>query len=203
MALAFLGVFSVAKAGAESVDFGSGACDNGYVGLNENEQLPENAQWVAGMGGISVYVDNVSPGVSSVWWVDKGTDTVKKVCVTNPEAPAQWSRMTELTSNAVEVPIDDVASAQQVWICPGDGHKIIVQGCPDARNEWTYLIDVDTLRAWQFPSQEGVVSIDDKDGEIILASYGYDEDGRYSFDRAYSADGKFIRMVGDKEREEW
>ena len=37
--------------------------------------------------------------------------------------------------------------------------------------------------------------------EIIAASYGYDDDGRYSVNKAYSLEGKFLRTVGNKERE--
>jgi hypothetical protein len=46
-----------------------------------------------------------------------------------------------------------------------------------------------------------VVSLDQEKKEIIAASYGYDDDGRYSIKKAYSLDGKFLRIVGDKERE--
>ena len=37
--------------------------------------------------------------------------------------------------------------------------------------------------------------------EITLASYSYDDDGRYSFTRVYSLDGKFLRRTGEIERE--
>ena len=51
------------------------------------------------------------------------------------------------------------------------------------------------------PSTEGVVSLDWEKKEIIAASYGYDDEGRYSVNKAYSLDGKFLRRVGEKERE--
>ena len=47
----------------------------------------------------------------------------------------------------------------------------------------------------------GVISLDTDKKEIIAASYGYDSDGRYTVDKAYSVEGKFLRIVGDKERE--
>ena len=55
--------------------------------------------------------------------------------------------------------------------------------------------------AIQLPSTEGVVSLDLEKKEIIAASYGYDDDGRYSVNKAYSLDGKFLRKVGGKVRE--
>ena len=36
---------------------------------------------------------------------------------------------------------------------------------------------------------------------LTLIAYGYDEGGRYSVKKVYSIDGKFLRMLGDKERE--
>jgi hypothetical protein len=37
--------------------------------------------------------------------------------------------------------------------------------------------------------------------DSVAASYGYDDDGRYSVNKAYSLDGKFLREVGGKVRE--
>ena len=48
---------------------------------------------------------------------------------------------------------------------------------------------------------EGVVSLDWEKKEIVAACYGYDDDGRYSVNKAYSLDGKFLRQIGEKERE--
>ena len=44
------------------------------------------------------------------------------------------------------------------------------------------------------------MSLDWEKKEIIAASYGYDDDGRYSLNKAYSLDGKFLRKVGGKVR---
>ncbi len=139
--------------------------------------------------------------VRSVWLVDESVGTAKKICTTNPMAPTQWSRMTGMNANAVEVPIDMIAAADNAKFAPGDISKIIVEGCPDARNIWTYIIDTKTNRVLQFPTTEGIVLLDWDSKEIVLASYGYDEDGRYTYNRTYSLDGKFLRMVGGKERE--
>jgi hypothetical protein len=103
-------------------------------------------------------------------------------------------------SDAVEVPIDQIAIASKAYVTPYG--KVIVEGCPDARNVWTYIIAPDKGTAKQFPSTEGVMEIDWEKEEIILASYGYDiELGRYTYNRAYSVDGKFIRVASEKETE--
>ena len=139
--------------------------------------------------------------VKSVWLTNKRTGKVFRVCVTNPMAEAQWGKMNSDQADAVDVPLSQIAAADKAMIAPGDDVKIIVEGCPDGRNIWTYIIDPYTGTAKQLPSSEGVVSLDLDKKEIIAASYGSDSDGRYSVKKAYSVEGKFLRIVGDKERE--
>ena len=139
--------------------------------------------------------------VRSVWLADERTGTVIKVCVTNPMAEVQWSKMSSKDADGVSVALTQIAAADKAMIAPGDVSKVIVEGCPDGRNIWTYIIDPYQGTAIQLPSTEGVVSLDWEKKEIIAASYGYDDDGRYTVNKAYSLDGKFFRMVGGKERE--
>ena len=109
--------------------------------------------------------------------------------------------MTDEEANAIDVPFSQIAAADKAMIAPGDVNKVIVEGCPDGRNIWTYIIDPYIGIAKQLPSSEGVVSVDWGKKEITAASYGYDEGGRYSVKKVYSIDGQFLRRVGDKERE--
>ena len=139
--------------------------------------------------------------VRSVWLADERTGTVIKVCVTNPMAEVQWSKMSSKDADGVSVALTQIAAADKAMIAPGDVSKVIVEGCPDGRNIWTYIIDPYQGTAIQLPSTEGVVSLDWEKKEIIAASYGYDDDGRYTVNKAYSLAGKFLRMVGGKERE--
>ena len=139
--------------------------------------------------------------VRSVWLADERTGTVIKVCVTNPMAEVQWSKMSSKDADGVSVALTQIAVADKAMIAPGDVSKVIVEGCPDGRNIWTYIIDPYQGTAIQLPSTEGVVSLDWEKKEIIAASYGYDDDGRYTVNNAYSLAGKFLRMVGGKERE--
>ena len=139
--------------------------------------------------------------VRSVWLADERTGTIIKVCVTNPMAEVQWSKMSSKEADGVSVALTQIAAADKAMIAPGDVSKVIVEGCPDGRNIWTYIIDPYQGTAIQLPSTEGVVSLDWEKKEIIAASYGYDDDGRYTVNNAYSLAGKFLRMVGGKERE--
>lgn len=139
--------------------------------------------------------------IKSVWLADERSGTVVKVCVTNPMADAQWDKMSAKDADAVRVPLTQIAAADKAMIAPGDVRKVIVEGCPDGRNIWTYIIDPYKGTARQLPSSEGVTNLDWEKKEIIAASYGYDADGRYSVKKVYSLDGKYLRMEGEKERE--
>ncbi len=139
--------------------------------------------------------------VKSVWLANEKSGTVVKVCVTNPMAEAQWDKMSSSNAGGISVPLTQIAAADKAMIAPGDVRKVIVEGCPDGRNIWTYIIDPYEGTALQLPSSEGVQSLDPGKKEIVAVSYGYDDDGRYSVSKAYSLDGKFLRDVGEKERE--
>ena len=172
-------------------------------------QIPKTAVRVDSYFQYAVYVnvDQPSSGegevdeVRSVWLANERMGTARKVCVTNPMAPVQWERMKGKNPDAVSVPLSQIAAAERAWVAPGDVSKVIVEGCPDSRNIWTYIIDPYEHTALQLPSTEGVQNLDWEKKEITLASYSYDEDGRYSFKRVYSLDGKFLRRTGEIERE--
>ena len=178
--------------------------------LNIDDQMPETAvRQPDAHFQYAVYINEEKPAsgegemdaVKSVWLCNERSGTVIKVCETNPMADALWSKMTDEEANAIDVPFSQIAAADKAMIAPGDVNKVIVEGCPDGRNIWTYIIDPYIGIAKQLPSSEGVVSVDWEKKEITAASYGYDEGGRYSVKKVYSIDGQFLRRVGDKERE--
>ena len=137
--------------------------------------------------------------VYSIWLADERTGTVRKICETNPKAEAQWDKMQGEKADGAKVGLNQIVSAEKAWIAPGDVSKVIVEGCPDGRNEWTYIIDTDAKTAIQLPSTEGVANLDAEKKEIIVVSYGYySEGGRYSFLSAYDTNGKFLRMASGK-----
>ena len=145
--------------------------------------------------------ENELDGIKSVWLADESAGKAIKVCVTNPMAEPQWEKMTDKDANAVSVPLTQIAAADKAMIIPGDAVKLIVEGCPDGRNIWTYIIDPVKGTALQLPSSEGVQNLDKEKKEIIASTYGYDDDGRYSVSKVYSFEGKFLRDTGEKERE--
>lgn len=53
------------------------------------------------------------------------------------------------------VPIDSILTTRRVFIYNYDPLQLIVQGCPDCRNEFNYFIDVDSRKAWYVPANSG------------------------------------------------
>ena len=145
--------------------------------------------------------DNLA-GRYTVWVADERWETLRKVLTTNPTASAPWDQMTGKNADGVEVPIHLIATASSASYASEDLSKIVVEGCPDGRNTWTYIIDLLKHTAIQLPSTEGVQEIDMDKGEIIAASYGYyPEGGRYTVNKAYSLEGKFLRQTSDPQPE--
>lgn len=143
-------------------------------------------------------------GLYTVWVVDERWDQLRRVLTTNPTAAPAWDQMQGKNANGVEVPIHLVAVASSAQYASSDYRKIVVEGCPDGRNIWTYIIDLVDRTAIQLPSTEGVQEIDMDKSEIIAASYGYypaPDYGRYTINKAYSLEGKFLRQVGEPQPE--
>ena len=96
--------------------------------------------------------------------------------------------------NGIKVAIDQIAAGDclNTLFIPWDAGKIFVEGCPDGRNVWSYVIDMSTKEAIQLPTNEGLVAIDPEKQEIHMSNYQYaPEGGRYSIERVYSIDGRF------------
>lgn len=143
-------------------------------------------------------------GLYTVWLADERSGTLRKVLTTNPTAAPAWDQMTQKNANGVEVPMHLIGAASSAKFASKDARKIVVEGCPDARNVWTYIVDLDKRTAIQLPSTEGVQEINMDKGEIIAASYGYypaPDYGRYTVNKAYSLDGKFLRQTSEPQPE--
>lgn len=172
-------------------------------------ELPKTAEEQDRQGRLVLYVnveqeptEDESTGIYSVWMADEKAGKACKILTTNPTAGGLWDEMED--KNAAPTEMHLIAAAERAFFASKDGKKVIVQGCPDGRNYWTYIIDTEKRTAKQYPSTEGVQSIDLDKGEVILASYGYypaPDYGRYTVNNAYTIDGKFLRQVGEPETE--
>lgn len=170
-------------------------------------ELPKTAVMQERLSNFVLYVneetkpnEDETAGCYTVWLADERSDKLFRVLLTNPTAAAPWEELQQ-KKGGVEVPMHLIGTASSAKFASKDGSKIVVEGCPDARNIWTYIIDLEKHTAIQLPSTEGVQEIDVNKGEIIVASYGYypaPDYGRYTYNEAYSLNGKFLRQTSEK-----
>jgi hypothetical protein len=128
--------------------------------------------------------------IRSLWLYERKTGRVDSLLTTNPYAELRWSNM---NGSPVEVPLTQIAAADKVCFVPGHPQLLLVEGCPEARNIWTYIIDLEKKTARQFPSTEGLLSFAASGDTLVLGAYRYHEEGgRYSVARTYTLDGRLV-----------
>lgn len=95
----------------------------------------------------------------------------------------------------VEVPIDSITAISCVFIYNDAPLQLIVQGCPDCRNEFSHFIDVEKRKAWYVPANSGYVG-GTEEGYMIFRSYRYVSDpdiaGRYTFLQIFDENGLMV-----------
>ena len=94
------------------------------------------------------------------------------------------------------VPIDSILVTSKVSIYNNDPLQLIVEGCPDMRNEFSYFIDVPSRKAWYVPANQGYVGHTSEEGYMIFQSYRYVSDpdiaGRYTFLQLFDETGNMV-----------
>lgn len=98
-------------------------------------------------------------------------------------------------SEFVEVPIDSILALSRAYIWNENPLQIIVEGCPDARNEFSYFIDVPSRKAYWIPANSGFIG-GTEEGYMIFRSYRYVSDpdiaGIYTFLQVFNKDGEMV-----------
>lgn len=125
----------------------------------------------------------------SMWVVDKKSGDITHVLNTNDEVEPRWEQMSG--GRGVNVPIDEIAigDCYNCFFIPWDHNYVFIEGCPDGRNVWSYVIDFKDEVAFQFPSNSGIYKIDPDNRVLHMSSYEYyPEGGRYTLVRTYTID---------------
>ena len=94
------------------------------------------------------------------------------------------------------MPIDSILVTSRVTIYNYYPLQLIVAGCPDMRNEFSYFIDVDKRKAWYVPANQGYIGSTSEEGYMIFQSYRYVSDpdiaGRYTFLQIFDETGNMV-----------
>lgn len=99
-------------------------------------------------------------------------------------------------NNFCPISIDSIYVTDMVTIYNNDPLQLIVEGCLDMRNEFSYFIDVPSRRAWYVPANGGYVGCIAVEHCMIFQSYRYvsdpDRAGRYTFLQIYDYNGVMV-----------
>ena len=95
----------------------------------------------------------------------------------------------------VEVPIDSLLALSRAHILHENPLQIIIEGCPDMRNIFSYFIDVPSRKAYWVPANSGFMG-GTEEGYMVFQSYRYVSDpeiaGRYTFLQVYDEKGEMV-----------
>ena len=95
----------------------------------------------------------------------------------------------------IPISMDSITWISRAYIWELNPLKIIVEGTPDQRNDFSYFIDFENNRAWYIPSNNGFIG-GTEEGYMIFRSYRYVSDpeigGRYTFLQIFNEEGVMV-----------
>lgn len=163
------------------------ACENDDYIVFLNEEAKEDS--IEGLPAIRQV---------SLWTYNKKTKSGKKVLLSHPDIGGCWYFSMK---DAIRVPLDSIPTINRVTILswPDEPLKLLVEGCHDYRNMYSYIIDADSAEALLLPTNSGMVGISTEDGLLIMQSYAYyDEGGRYNVIEAFDDKGNRVSSMEAK-----
>lgn len=169
--------------------------------------IPIKAQFADENDYYEVYVNEEIPAKDwmdvakvSIWLYNKSTKKSSKLLTTVKPESFWWYQSDG--EQGFNYPIDSITAVHK--IIPVDSTILIVEGCPDNRNLFSYIIDIPERKATYIPCNSGIVGFTSEEGLIIGQSYRYVSDpdiaGRYSYIQVFDWDGNQVAAL-DLERE--
>lgn len=179
-------------------------------------QLPVDAKKAAEGFGIVAYIQPVGNGemaaINAVWVTDDKGGNAMRICLSNENSPKEYA----WKGDGQRCLTKDILAADEVHVVK-DSQKndlyLVVSGCPDMRNIYSYLISIDIkslkqetcsngeLACLHIPASENYEGYDEKNNTIAFYTYGYyEEGGRYRVKVNYDFNGKLISK-GEPENE--
>lgn len=137
--------------------------------------------------------DQYDVDVVALWVKDKETGTQTKLLQTVRPNGGAW--YVADGKNFIPAPIDSINTIYNAYIYSRDPLRIIVEGCPDMRNIYSYFIDVPSRKAWYVPANSGYLVTTADQGYMIFQSYRYGPDGiggRYTFLQVFNDEGEMV-----------
>lgn len=130
----------------------------------------------------------------AIWIKNKKTD--KKTKLYQTVRPDWHAWYIADGNNFCPISIDSIYVTDMVTIYNNDPLQLIVEGCPDMRNEFSYFIDVPSRKAWYVPANFGYVGCTALEHCMIFQSYRYVSDpdvaGRYTYLQIFDNKGVMV-----------
>lgn len=138
--------------------------------------------------------DEYDVPVCALWIRDKTTGVEKKLLQSvRPEWHCYYMSDGD---KCIDIPIDIITAISKVFIINDNPLQLIVEGVPDCRNVFSYIIDVDQYTAKFVPANSGFLGMTEEEGYLIFSSYRYVSDpeiaGRYTFLQVFDDNGVMV-----------
>ena len=142
------------------------------------------------MGG-----DIYESDVTSVWVYMKETDQAKKLLTTTKDN-GEWE---SIDAKAKVVKPSSIHAVDEVKIPPYADNKLLIQGCPDNRHVFSYLVDLKSNEFLLLPTTQGVLGFTSEEGYLVAQSYQYRDDpevaGRFTVISILNDKGKVLKTI--------
>lgn len=130
----------------------------------------------------------------------KTRQLTKLLTTTEPEGYKWYNPAGE---NASKCLLTDIHSIYYARLFPY-AKKLLVTGCFDSRNEFSYIIDLDDKSVMLLPTNSGFIGFTSEEGYAVMQSYAYnsgvDENGepkggRHTVLSVFDENGRFISSI--------
>lgn len=136
--------------------------------------------------------DDFDIPVVSLWTYNKSYKKSSKLLTTVKPEKFFWYLPDDY--KGFDVPINSINAIHTVT--PVDSTRIIIQGVPDLRNTFSYIIDIPNKKAIYIPCNAGIIGFTSEENLIIGQSYRYVSDpeiaGRYTYIQIFDWDGNQV-----------
>lgn len=162
-----------------------------------------NMELLASIDSIEIYRELIKEPLTmkqlsryNVYKINKETGNKSKILTTND--PYSYKNFDMQAKRFVEVCIDSIPFVSTASIIELNPLKVILEGCPDSRNEYSFLVDVDKNRAYYVPAVSGYLG-PLEEGLLVFRSYAYntgvDAAGRHTILKIFNLEGKFLDSI--------
>lgn len=165
-----------------------------------HEADSDNLEILAETDNIALYREIIDPPKDeydiavSILWMEKKSSG-EKTEILRTVRPDWFCWYIPDGSEFFEVPIDSIFALSSAYIWHENPLEIIIEGCPDMRNQFSYFIDVPSRKAYWIPANSGFIG-GTEEGYMIFRSYRYVSDpeiaGRYTFLQVFDETGEMV-----------